>query len=199
MSKVGSTKKLGFSKGFLKDLDHRTKELLDDCGEVRDIDVALENLNFQTLKNAKWRLVFQKKQRLAVRSLQCNWPRGKCKGLELALERFLTHRLAVKVLDKQFLGQQLVFLFNKKLKSRPRSKKQWHKFRRHLRRANYLMALLDRKAHFTSKFQKLLGQLHDLETLNKLADTKVVTIEQVSHLRRKAKTYYAKLATNSGW
>lgn len=145
------------------ELQSLTKDLLNSCGRVRDLDVARKNLHAKAWLTRSLQQDFSKRQICANRKLGHHWPIAKRRKVLEDICWFMTYSRLRGLMTEKKVTRAVHKLVDRVQKSHPKSKSQWHKLRRLVRRANYLNEILGRRDEALVQFQKTLGDWHDLE------------------------------------
>lgn len=156
-------------------IEKMAKELLSDYGVLRDLDICMETLQKINPDNHRARNRIMQELKRALVRFRRQWPLTRRRWIMDEINKYLDRNFNGVVIEKKMLKKEFKNRIVQLTKHKPRSKPQWHRFRRTLRRASFLLEMLDKKNRFITQFQKRLGRLHDLEVLGrKIGHTKIV-------------------------
>lgn len=153
----------------LAKLDKVSKEFLDACGQVRDIDVLIETMRNSGVQNAPLKKILLANRAEGLNNLKQKWSIKKRRQLIVRSRQLIDYLQKKKPIKKKIVRKNGKKLMEGLIHQDPESKIDWHEFRRKLRRANYLLDLAGEKNINLVKFQKFLGVIHDLENLKKFS------------------------------
>lgn len=153
----------------LAKLDKLSKDFLDTCGLVRDIDVLIETMHYSGVHNTALKKILQANRADCLNNLKRKWSIKKRRQLIVQSKRFVDYLQKKKPIKKKLVRKNGKKLMEGLIHQDPESKIDWHVFRRKLRRANYLLDLAGERNINLAKFQKFLGIIHDFENLKKFS------------------------------
>jgi CHAD domain-containing protein len=157
-----------FRKLRLSELEIESKDLLEDCGRIRDIDVLLKTISYSSIKNEILKENLRKQRVANIANLNQKWTLSKRRKLVRNSKHLLTFLEKKRPIKKKTVSKKGKQIISKLVNKDPVSKFEWHDFRRKLRRANYLLDLSGERNKNLEGFQKFLGMVHDLENLQKV-------------------------------
>jgi hypothetical protein len=161
-------------------LDDLSKEFLNSCGRVRDVDVLIETIRYSGLHDADLKIKLQTQRTEKIAQLSRKWTTFKRQKLIRNSKKLIDFLAKKRPIRKKMViktGKQII----KKLVSKyPGTKLEWHEFRRKLRKANYLLDLAGESNKNLLRFQKFLGIVQDLENLRKIERKKLKTAQKRS-------------------
>jgi CHAD domain-containing protein len=173
-------------------LDTLSKDLLNCCGKIRDLDVLLALLSFYKIENPTVHKSLKTRRILEIKNFSKKWPLKKRTILSKDIQWFYIFIEKKNIISKKLLKNTTHRLFNNLKSSDPQTKKEWHSFRRKLRRLTNLIKLREKKNKRLIQFQKILGSLHDIENLRKIVKLNKPfprsSLGQLSQLKKKLLT-----------
>lgn len=177
----------------IQTLDKLSKDFLNSCGNIRDIDVLFELLNFYKIADPTVYKKLITRRALKIKFLNKQWPIKKRKILVNKINQFNTFIDSNNVISKKLLKITSDRLYRKLIVKKPQTKIEWHQFRRKLRRFTNLLDLQSKDKGKLIKLQKTLGALHDLENLKNYIKFDNYLKQHNKYLVKQANKYFFKL------
>ncbi len=178
----------------LSGLKVEVDDLIKYCGNIRDLDIVLEFLTSkkEIAKSVQKGIIASRKKYLL--GLQKKWPLNRRKKLLRQIKTTYSQPKQKVLLPLEYILKQRNKKKRKLFKEMPRTKSQWHKFRRTLRRITYLDELLGREHPKRILLQKRLGQIHDLEIIKSYLGTTSKLVLKEKRKIRKIKKIFSEMS-----
>lgn len=154
-------------KSQAEKLDDELQDLQDRLGECRELDVALKDAKDFSVAPDE----IKKRRKKSVRKIRDEFTSQRKEKLEKRLREALLEIDTAKLHPEKAL-QAFRQDFTQRAKAHPKKAKKLHRLRISAKKFRYALEAVGREAKPLENLQGVIGRMHDMQTLRKLADRK---------------------------